>query len=306
MGSGKSQFHLCWWLVVPLVLSVGVFQYTLFAGVSPPTDDFGSGLMFDLIASRYDFINRVLAVGMDVRWRQRMVEIIESSVAVSGNGQSHPIRLLDMATGTADVALMLQKQMPTARIDGLDPSNNMLEVGRTKTVNTNIHLQQADAQNFAHMFGENHFDAATMAFGIRNVPDRTKALCEIHQVLKDKARFCILEFSEPDDSFGIMGQIARWFIRNAVPTVGAILSGAPREYWHLQNSIKHFPSPKEFGQMLDSLKCNQDQKAFQLDEIVQLNFGSVQIYSLTALKKPAILAHNEEKENSDTSAGTES
>lgn len=253
----------------------------MFAGVSPPTSDFGSGLMFDLIATRYDFINRVLAVGMDVSWRQRMVEIIDSSLSRSDD---HPIHLLDMATGTADVALLLQKQIPTARIDGLDPSNNMLNVGRSKIQNTNIHLQQADAQHFAHMFGPNHFDGATMAFGIRNVPDRTKALCEIHQVLKDHARFCILEFSEPDDSFGVLGQIVRWFIRNAVPTVGAILSGAPREYWHLQNSIKNFPSPKEFGQMLGSLECSQGVKAFRLDEIVQMNFGSVQIYSLAALK----------------------
>lgn len=292
---------MCWWVLVPLLLSFGVYQYILFAGVSPPTDDFGSGLMFDLIATRYDFINRVLAVGMDVRWRQRMVQIIESSLSATAAQDHHPIRLLDMATGTADVALLLQKQMPTARIDGLDPSNNMLDVGRSKVVNTNIHLQQADAQNFAHIFGPDHFHGATMAFGIRNVPDRTKALCEIHTVLKDQARFCILEFSEPDESFGVMGQVARWFIRNAVPTLGAILSGAPREYWHLQNSIHKFPSPKEFGQILDSLECNQGEKAFRLDEIVQLNFGSVQIYSLAALKQPPAV----DSENSDIHAASE-
>lgn len=239
--------------------------------------------MFDLIATRYDFINRVLAVGMDVRWRQKMVEIIDSSLSFKKNADSTPIRLLDMATGTADVALLLQKQIPQAHIDGLDPSHQMLNVGRSKVVNTNIHLQQADAQHFAHMFGPNYFDGATMAFGIRNVPDRNQALCEIYQVLKDQARFCILEFSEPDDSFGIMGHVARWFIRNAVPTVGAILSGAPREYWHLQNSIREFPSPKEFSRMLESLECH-GVKAFRFDEIVHLNFGSVQIYSMVAVK----------------------
>jgi demethylmenaquinone methyltransferase/2-methoxy-6-polyprenyl-1,4-benzoquinol methylase len=281
MASKNSPSRICWWLALPLLLSFGVYQYVLFAGVPPPSSDFGSGFMFDLIATRYDFINRVLAVGMDVRWRQVMVEIIESSVQPDA-------RLLDMATGTADVALLLHKQMPQAQIVGLDPSNNMLDVGRTKTAHTDhIHLQQADAQQFATLFGPNHFDGATMAFGIRNVPDRNKALCEIHQVLKDQARFCILEFSEPDDSFGIMGQMARWFIRNAVPTVGAILSGAPREYWHLQNSIQQFPSPKEFGRTLESLEC-AGEKAFRLDEIRHLNFGSVQIYSLVALKQSAV------------------
>ena len=280
----NSTTRLCWWLALPLLLSFGVYQYVLFAGVPPPSSDFGSGFMFDLIATRYDFINRVLAVGMDVHWRQKMVEIIDSSVS---NNSDNPIRLLDMATGTADVALLLQKQIPQAHIDGLDPSNQMLNVGRSKVANTNIHLQQADAQQFAHMFGPNYFDGATMAFGIRNVPDRNKALCEINTVLKDQARFCILEFSEPDDSFGIMGHIARWFIRNAVPSVGAILSGAPREYWHLQNSIKEFPTPKEFGQIVESLECRPGEKAFRLDEIVHLNFGSVQIYSIVALKQPA-------------------
>ncbi|GAX28077.1 hypothetical protein FisN_2Hh105 [Fistulifera solaris] len=252
--------------------------------------------MFDLIATRYDFINRVLAVGMDVHWRQVMVEIIDASVP-------RDARLLDMATGTADVALLLHKQMPQAHIVGLDPSNNMLDVGRTKTAHTDhIELQQADAQQFAYQFGPNHFDGATMAFGIRNVPNRNKALCEIHQVLKDQARFCILEFSEPDDSFGVMGRVARWFIRHAVPTVGAILSGAPREYWHLQNSIQQFPSPKEFGHILESLEC-AGEKAFRFDEIRHLNFGSVQIYSLVALKQSAA---DSKKEHAALEDATES
>jgi demethylmenaquinone methyltransferase/2-methoxy-6-polyprenyl-1,4-benzoquinol methylase len=253
--------------------------------------------MFDMIATRYDIINRILAVGMDVGWRRRMVHVIQQSVKDTANP-----KLLDMATGTADVALMLRREIPSATVLGLDPSNNMLEVGRDKVRQAgfaeDISLQLADAQDFSSILPASSFDAATMAFGIRNVPDRQRALCQIHTVLRDQARFCILEFSEPDDSFGLLGRGARLFIRYVVPFIGGILSGAPKEYWHLQKSVNEFPSPPEFGKILGNLQCDGNSGSheegaaapeskggsFRLDEILQLNFGSVQIYVTTVLK----------------------
>jgi demethylmenaquinone methyltransferase/2-methoxy-6-polyprenyl-1,4-benzoquinol methylase len=276
-----KYFSILMVLLVPVIAFLT--QYYLYGGVDAPPSDHGSGSMFDLIASRYDMINRVLAVGMDMGWRLEMVKRIKSSVDTIES----PI-LLDVATGTADVALLLAKEIPSATVLGCDPSNNMLEIGRGKIQKrgqgAQVRLELADAMDFSNMKSST-YDAATMAFGIRNVPDREKALCQIHRVLKPNSRFCILEFSEPDESAGIMGAGARIFIRYVVPFLGGILSGAPREYWHLQNSIKDFPSPKEFGTLLEQVKCDDgaEQGAFRLDELVQLNFGSVQLYVTTSL-----------------------
>jgi demethylmenaquinone methyltransferase/2-methoxy-6-polyprenyl-1,4-benzoquinol methylase len=267
-------------LAVPVIALI--IQRSLFAGVDAPPADFGTGSMFDIIATRYDLINRVLAVGMDGHWRQTMVQKIKESVETL----QEP-KLLDVATGTADVALQLAKQIPSAFVVGVDPSQNMLDIGRTKVqkrgMSDKIDLQWADARELTDL-ADASFDAATMAFGIRNVPDRDRALCQIHRVLKPHSRFCILEFSEPDDSFGILGAGARMFIRYVVPFVGGILSGAPREYWHLQNSIKDFPAPQQFGEQLENLDCDHSSSAFRLDELIQLNFGSVQLYVLTVLR----------------------
>ena len=256
----------------------------LFSGVEKPPSDHGKGSMFDQIASRYDIINRVLAVGMDMGWRRTMVAEIKASV-----NPDHSVRILDVSTGTADVALLLARKIPNASVLGIDPSPNMLDVGRTKVqkhqLDSQVDLQLSDARDLM-TFSESSFDAATMSFGIRNVPERGVALCQIHRLLKDTSRFCILEFSEPDDSFGLMGIGARFFIRNVIPVLGGILSGAPREYWHLQNSIKDFPSPRDFSKEIQSLQC--DSGWFSVEEIQQLNFGSVQIYVITAKKKPKV------------------
>ena len=267
-------------LIAPLV-AIGL-HYAVFRNVSIPPKNFGSGEMFDLIATRYDLVNRVLALRMDVKWRKVMVQKIKEQVPPNA-------KLLDIATGTADVALLLAEAMPLATVLGKDPSNNMLNIGRDKVkdldLQTRITLEYGDAQDFSAI-EESSFDGATMSFGIRNVPDRQKALCEIHRVLKPNAIFCILEFSEPEKSAGIMGFFARLFIRHVVPIVGGILSGKPKEYLHLQNSIKDFPSPTEFGYILEGVTCGNDKRgAFHLNELIQMNFGSVQLYVTTAIQR---------------------
>jgi demethylmenaquinone methyltransferase/2-methoxy-6-polyprenyl-1,4-benzoquinol methylase len=280
------MFKISMLLVVPMVAFL-THYYFVTNQVDKPPSDFGSGSMFDQIATRYDLINRVLALRMDVSWRQEMANTVQQRVVASG--VSEP-QLLDVATGTADVALTLAKTIPTAKILGLDPSNNMLNVGREKIQQQGypeqIRLEWADARDLK-VHPESTFDGATMAFGIRNVPERDVALCEIHRLLKPKSVFCILEFSEPDDSFGFLGFLARLFIRHVVPVVGGVLSGAPREYLHLQNSIKDFPSPPEFAKLLEGLSCGESGNGhFNVDEIVQMNFGSVQLYVTTAVGKP--------------------
>lgn len=320
-GSGVAKL-LVWSLPILLFL-----LYTLYIKylVSTPSVDYGTGSMFDKIAPRYDFINRVLAFNMDVSWRQSMVDEVIHHVwkGVGASPQRHyppsydGIQILDLATGTADVALLLaetlaQRQqqypeegLPTTKfqIIGVDPSERMIQFGQTKvrqkTMQNVIALHVGDARNLqqpAFPIPDSSMNAVTMAFGMRNVPpgvDREKAFCEIYRVLKkDTASIlAILEFSEPGPHHGILGSIARVFIRYIVPTIGAVLSGAPREYLHLQNSIDQFPTPTEFMQSIERVRCSRQDEThvgtFRVDKLREMNFGSVQLYLASPIQVPS-------------------
>ena len=280
-----------------LVLGMAVLLHQfLFANVSTPPPDFGSGQMFDLIADRYDRINRVLALGMDMGWRKQMVDVVLESVKTKENPQ-----LLDVATGTADVALLLADRIPTATVLGVDPSSNMLRVGREKidaqNLSNRVTLQEHDARRGFDGVDDDTFDAATMSFGIRNIIEKQEALCQIHRVLKNESILTILEFSEPDESSGFLGKVARFFIRHVVPTLGGVLSGKPREYLHLQNSIKDFPTPPEFVKLIESSTCAGRNPSFKVEDMTQLSFGAVQLYVSRVLKSP----DNEESSSSSSS-----
>jgi len=300
-----------------------------------PDLDFGTGSMFDQIATRYDTINRVLALRMDIGWRRQMTtrirelleeqKINDDSNSDSDNDNDNndasttttSWRILDVATGTADVALQLVDDLSTsgssggssATVLGLDPSANMLAVGRSKIdargLGDKIVLEQADARDLQHYYHHANaaasttttttdsnafFDAATVAFGIRNVvPNRDTALCEIHKLLKPNGVLAILEFSQPSyQSNGIAGAAAGAFIRWVVPIVGGLLSGGARkEYMHLQNSIRNFPEPADFRHRLQSLRCDLREDDpdhyfyaghYDMEEVRHMNFGSVQLY----------------------------
>jgi demethylmenaquinone methyltransferase/2-methoxy-6-polyprenyl-1,4-benzoquinol methylase len=256
----------------------------IYGQVEPPPPDYGSGQMFDQIATRYDLINRVLAFRMDVTWRRRLTDRIRELLP------PHPdegYRIVDLATGTADVALQLARDLPTTgtRVLGLDPSHNMLELGRQKVhaagLSDTITLEEADARDLSR-HASRSFHAVTMSFGIRNVPPpRTDALCEMHRLLiPDEGVLGILEFSTPDrgrggGGGGVWGTVATWFIVHVVPSVGGILSGRPREYLHLQRSIRDFPSPDDFRTMLETLDCPG---RFDMEPVEHMNFGTVQLY----------------------------
>ena len=272
-----------------------------------PPSDHGKGTMFDLIATRYDFINRALALNLDIGWRKVMIKEVSSNGELFNiaDGEIETVRVLDLATGTADVAILFAKeyhnintQQPLKRgldILGVDPSQNMISVGRDKVSKENlgkvITLDLGDARDLKDLQSD-YFHAATMSFGIRNVPEKEKALCEIHRVLRKEsensagAKFGVLEFSEPGEDAGIMGAGARLFIRHIVPVLGALLSGAPREYMHLQNSIKEFPEPKDFVAIMEGLNCGDDGSGmFRVEKLIQMNFGSVQMYLATPIYK---------------------
>lgn len=197
----------------------------------------GSGEMFDRIAARYDLLNRVLSLGIDRRWRRRAV----AALALAPGD-----RVLDVATGTADVALEVLRQQPAAGVVGLDPSAEMLRAGDEKVraagLADRVELRQGDVQDLP--WDTASFDAAVVAFGIRNVPDRVRGLAEMRRVVRPGGRVAVLELAEPEG--GLLAPFARFYIHTVVPRLGALLSGAP-EYRYLERSIATFPPRRDFA-----------------------------------------------------------
>jgi demethylmenaquinone methyltransferase/2-methoxy-6-polyprenyl-1,4-benzoquinol methylase len=200
----------------------------------------GSGAMFDRIAERYDLLNRILSLGVDQRWRREAVRALDLPPGA---------RVLDVATGTADLAAEIARTIPEVTVVGVDPSARMLSVGAAKVERAGlahrVALTTGDAEHLP--FDSASFDAAAMAFGIRNVPDRARALREIARVVRPGGRIAILELCEPGQ--GAWGSLSRLYVHEIVPRVGAFLSGAT-EYRYLQASIARFPSPAEFGELM--------------------------------------------------------
>jgi len=212
--------------------------------------------MFDAIAKRYDMVNKVISLGSDVAWRRALVDALD--ITSEDN-------VLDLATGTADVAIMISRDASSrgANVTGLDPSANMLEIGREKVaaadLSKTVTLIQGDAQ--AIEYPSNTFDKVCISFGIRNIPDRLSALREMMRVAKPGARVAVLEFSDPPE--GPLAPFARFFLTYILPRLGALFSGgASEEYMHLQRSIAAFPLPEEFtlnmksvGLEIESWRC---------------------------------------------------
>lgn len=201
----------------------------------------GSGQMFDAIAERYDLLNRIISLGVDQRWRRKTVAALQLRAGE---------RALDLATGTADLALLIARSHPSATVVGSDPSVNMLGVGTTKVheagLSHRVHLEEGDAQKLS--YADDSFDGCTMAFGIRNVPDRSLALSEMARVVRPDGRIAILELSEP--KHGALGPLARFHVHTVVPTLGGWLSGS-KEYRYLQKSIAEFPEPDAFAAIME-------------------------------------------------------
>lgn len=200
----------------------------------------GSGAMFDRIAGRYDLLNRLLSFGSDRSWRRKTAAALALPDA--------PTTVVDLATGTADLAIEIARQWPRARIVGIDPSLQMLGVGRLKVaarhLEDRIELRAGDAMALA--LDDASVDAVTIGFGLRNFPDRPRGLREMARVVRPGGRVCILELAEPR---GVLGPLARLHVHRIAPRLGAMLSGA-REYRYLSRSIAAFPPADEVAVML--------------------------------------------------------
>ena len=224
----------------------------------------GSGQMFDRIAPRYDFVNRVLSLGLDRRWRRRVIK----ELALAPNA-----RVLDVATGTGDLAIELANAVPTGQVTGLDPSAQMLKIAQVKMVkrglDARVSLVEGDAQALPQ--ANCAIDAATIAFGIRNVPDRPRALRELARVVRPGGTIAVLELGEARP--GWFGRAARFHTHHVVPRLGALLSGR-REYRYLQTSVAAFPPAEEFAQIMRD-------SGLDVQKVISLTFGVCTLFIAT-------------------------
>ena len=194
--------------------------------------------IFDKIARNYDLLNTVLSLGIDRVWRKSLVE---------GIGDCR--RVLDLATGTAEVVIKTAKTLPNAEITGLDPSERMLEIARSKIkqlrLGSRVSLIEGKAEHLP--FDDNTFDGATMAFGIRNTVDPSAALKEIARVLKKGGRLGVLEFAVPLNN--LYRPLYMFYLMHIVPIIGS-LWGRKSEYSYLGESISEFPHREDFLELM--------------------------------------------------------
>lgn len=200
--------------------------------------------MFDNIAPYYDLLNRVLSLGIDKRWRTKAIKLLQDLKSP---------KILDVATGTCDVALEMAKKLNEPNIIGLDISAKMLEVGQKKIDKAGladiISLTQGESENLP--FDDNTFDAITVAFGVRNFGNLEKGLAEIRRVLKEDGQLIVLEFSKPT-SFPFK-QGFNFYFKNILPRIGKLTSKDPKAYKYLYESVQAFPDGDNFIKVLDSL-----------------------------------------------------
>ena len=196
--------------------------------------------MFDTISSNYDGLNRVISFGIDVKWRKKVVELVE---------KNNPESVLDIATGTGDLPISLAKT-GAKKIVGLDLSEGMLSVGRKKIkekgLSSRIEMIQGDSE--ALPFEDNSFDAITVAFGVRNFENLEKGLSEILRVLKPTGIFVILETSVPTKFPYKQGY--HFYTKNLLPVIGKLFSKDKVAYSYLSESAAAFPYGEELNNIL--------------------------------------------------------
>ena len=201
--------------------------------------------MFNNISHSYDFLNHFFSLGIDVLWRKKAIRILK---------KENPHRILDVATGTGDFALeAVRMKMQDVQITGVDISAGMIEVGKKKVAKKKLEhaitLQSADSENLP--FDTGHFDAFTVAFGVRNFQDLRKGMSEMLRVLKPGGMGVIIEFSRPN-RFPIK-QLFTFYFKYVMPTIGKLVSKDARAYTYLPESVDAFPSGNDFLKVMTEL-----------------------------------------------------
>ncbi|PIF45117.1 demethylmenaquinone methyltransferase/2-methoxy-6-polyprenyl-1,4-benzoquinol methylase [Chryseobacterium sp. 52] len=219
--------------------------------------------MFDNIAPKYDLLNHVLSMKIDVLWRNTLVKMMKND---------NPQEVLDVATGTGDLAITIEKGTD-AKVIGLDLSQQMLNVGVIKIkklkLDGKISMQKGDAENLP--FEDNRFDAVSVAFGVRNFENLTKGLAELRRVVKDNKSVYILEFSKVE---GFLGPFYMFYFKNVLPAIGRLVSKDNRAYTYLPDSVNAFP----FGEKMKQILLDT---GFKKVEYKKLSLGIATIYKAT-------------------------
>lgn len=219
-------------------------------------------IMFDNISGKYDFLNHLLSMGIDIQWRKNLISML---------AEKNPGTILDMATGTADLAIMTAGYINTVKITGLDLSAGMLDIGRQKVaakrLEDRIHLVHGDSEEMP--FGSNTFDAVTVAFGVRNYENLLKGLTEAKRVLKNGGNIYILEFSKPTNIF--FRFVFNLYFKFILPLVGRLTSRDPKAYKYLFESVQAFPAYEEFLGIMDKAGFKSNNYKIQ-------SFGICSIY----------------------------
>lgn len=217
--------------------------------------------MFNNISHRYDFLNHFLSLGIDILWRKKAVKLLKDD---------QPKQILDIATGTGDFALEALALNPD-RIVGVDISAGMLEVGKKKMkrkgVDHIIHMQMGDSEKL--LFEDNTFDAAIVAFGVRNFENLKKGLSDMHRVLRPGGKTVIIEFSRPRKF--PMKQLYNFYFKSILPIIGKLISKDQSAYTYLPESVDAFPDGQQFLDILSEV-------GYKKIECRPLTFGISSIY----------------------------
>ncbi len=218
--------------------------------------------MFNSIAFRYDFLNRFLSGGSDVRWRKKAINELKDL---------KPQQILDVATGTADMAIACYQMVKPKKIIGIDISQSMLEIGTKK-------IEKAGLQNFIELhkgdseilnYSNNFFDAVMVAFGVRNFANLEKGLTEMLRVLKPGGKLIVLEFSKPKQK--LFKSLCDFYMNYVTPQIGNLFTKNKKAYEYLNNSVQAFPERESFLNVLNSI-------GYRKTYYKALSFGICSIY----------------------------
>ena len=200
--------------------------------------------MFDNIAFRYDFLNHFLSAGIDVGWRRKAIKQLRSLA---------PKAILDVATGTGDMAILACKLLKVEKITGIDISDGMLEIGKKKIkklgLQNRVELLKGDSETIK--FTDNSFDAVTVAFGVRNFQDLELGLNEIKRVLKPGGKLIVLECTKP--KLSVIKNFYNLYLNIIAPRIGRMISKNKDAYQYLNESVQKFPEGKDFVEILNKL-----------------------------------------------------
>ena len=218
--------------------------------------------MFNSIAYRYDFMNRFLSAGIDTGWRKKAIAQLKDIA---------PQKVLDVATGTGDVAILTYRILHPEKITGIDISEGMLELGKQKiaklALTDKIELQNGDSEVIA--FENNNFDAITVAFGVRNFQNLEKGLKEMYRVLKPGGKLVVLEFSKSDA--GILSVLFNFYMNKVTPAIGKLFAKNKDAYTYLNHSVQAFPEGQTFLNIMH-------EAGFTQTYLKKLSFGICTIY----------------------------